>query len=328
MPGALPAVAFVAFVLVLVPLFLHWKSRNIPLLFIIGWLAISDLIYGINAVIWNGNVNLVAPVWCDISTKLKIGSEIALPICALALALQVYRITLQRSRLGLGLELGICLGLPVIIMALHSIVQGHRFDVYEDFGCNAAVYLSVPSVIILDIPPLIAAALALVYCSLALVNFSKQRQAFSRIVHESRSPGLSKSRYFRLMSLTFLLGIWNALVISLTRASVYRNGLLPWTTWDDVHSYFLLVSQYPTALIPSDVLQWLYFNWMSVPISSLFVFVFFAFGAEATRDYRACGRWFETTVLRRETGSQSTLSSGQSTRVGSMKDKSFGSSTA
>ncbi|KAJ7455445.1 GPCR fungal pheromone mating factor [Mycena latifolia] len=317
MPGALPAIAFIALVLVLIPLALHCRSRNIPLLSIIAWLAISDLIYGINTAIWDGNVDLVAPVWCDITTKLRIGSEIALPVCALALALQVYRITLQKSRLGLGAELAMCLGFPIIIMALHTIVQGHRFDVYENFGCSPAIYLSVPSIIILDIPPLIASALALMYCILALVNFARQRQAFLRMVQDSNNPGLSKSRYFRLMSLTFFLGIWNALVISLTRANAYRNGLLPWTTWDDVHSYFLIVSQYPTAVIPRDVLGWLYFDWMLVPISSFFTFAFFAFGTEATSDYRACGRWVDTTILRRQTGSQS---SDKSSRLGSMKE--------
>lgn len=207
-------------------------------------------------------------------------------------------------------------------LSLDTIVQGHRFDIYEDFGCNPAIYLSIPSIIILDVPPLIAATLALVYCSLALVNFSRQRQAFSRIVQNSHSPGLSKSRYFQLMSLTFLLGVWDALVISLTRASAYRNGLLPWTTWDDVHADFWLISQYPTALVPSDVLEWLYFSWASVPITSVFVFAFFAFGAEAMKDYRSCARWVETSILRRETISQTMLSSG---RLASTKEVSFGS---
>ncbi|KAJ7742948.1 GPCR fungal pheromone mating factor [Mycena maculata] len=298
MPGALPAIAFIALVLVLVPLSLQWKARNIPLLSIIAWLAISDLTYGINAVIWDGNVNIVVPVWCDITTKLKIGSDIALPASALALALQVYRITLQKKRLGTPVELGICVGFPVLTMALHAIVQGHRFDIYEDFGCNPAIFISIPSIIILDIPPLIAAGLALVYCSLALVNFAKQRRAFSQMVKDSHRPGLSKSRYIRLMSLTFFLGVWNALVIALSRASEYQNGLLPWTTWDDVHSFFGLVSQYPLAVIPADVLGWLYFNWSSVPITSVFVFVFFAFGAEATKEYRGYGQWFATTILR------------------------------
>ncbi|KAJ7156294.1 GPCR fungal pheromone mating factor [Mycena filopes] len=315
MAGALPAISFIAFILAFIPLLLHRKSRNIPLLSIIAWLALSDLIYALNSTIWAGNESLVALVWCDITTKLKIGGDIALPASAFALALQVYRITLQKSRLGMPLELGICVGFPFLIMVLHTIVQGHRFDIYEDFGCNPAIYLSTPSIFILDLPPLIAATLALCFCGLALVNFVKQRQAFDRLVRvrDPKTLALSKSGYLRLMSLTLLLGLWNALVIALTRASTYRHGLLPWTTWADVHADFWLVSIYPLAPIPRDLLAWLYFSWSSVPISSLFVFVFFAFGVEAEREYRASLRWFETAVLRRKDeahGSQATMSEG------------------
>lgn len=235
-----------------------------------------------------------------LATKLKVGGDIALPASALALALQVYRITLQKGRLGLPLELGLCVGFPIFIMALRestsraraesterssdSIVQGHRFDIYEDFGCSPAIYISIPSVIILEVPPLLAATSALIFCSLALINFARQRQAFSRMVKGTENGGLSKSRYIRLMSLTFLLGLWNALVIALTRSSEYRDGLLPWTTWDDVHADFdsFAGAQYPLAFIPRDLLGWLYFGWLSVPITSLFVFGFFAFGREAT----------------------------------------------
>ncbi|KAJ7088274.1 GPCR fungal pheromone mating factor [Mycena epipterygia] len=325
MPGALPAVAFIALILVLIPFALHWRSRNVPLLSIFGWLAISDLIFGINAIIWNGNVNIVVPVWCDITTKIRIGSEIALPVCALTLALQVYRVTLQKSRLGAPLELGLCLGFPFLIMVLHTIVQGHRFDIYENFGCSPAIYVSIPSIIILDVPPLVAATLALIFCTLALINFARQRWAFSRLIQDSHSPGLSKSRYFRLMSLTFLLGVWTAVVICIARARAYRNGLLPWTSWDYVHSDFWLVSQYPTAVIPSDVLQWLYFNWFSVPASSFSTFVFFAFGVEAVREYRGCGRWFASTVLQYHTEPVFTVPSIMSSRnsEGSTEDESF-----
>jgi len=98
MPGALPIIAFISLALILVPLPIHWKSRNVPLLSIIAWLAISNVTYGINSAIWSGNVTIEDLVWCDITTKLKIGSEIALPASAFALALQVYRITLQKNR--------------------------------------------------------------------------------------------------------------------------------------------------------------------------------------------------------------------------------------
>ncbi|KAJ7191380.1 pheromone A receptor-domain-containing protein [Mycena pura] len=312
MPGALPAIAFVALVLAVVPLLLHWRSGNVPLLSIIAWLAISDLTYGINAVLWDGNIDVKDLVWCDITTKLKVGGDIALPASALALALQVYRITLQKGRLGLPLELGLCI----------QLFKGTD-SIYEDFGCSPAIYISIPSIIILDVPPLVAATSALIFCSLALINFARQRQAFTRMVKGAQNGGLSKSRYIRLMSLTFLLGLWNALVIALTRSSEYRDGLLPWTTWDDVHADFdsFAGAQYPLSFIPRDLLGWLYFGWLSVPISSLFVFGFFAFGREATSGYRACTQWFGTSILRRSDASFGSFefNTGQSESFGSVK---------
>ncbi|KAF7366083.1 Pheromone receptor [Mycena venus] len=323
MPGALPIIAFISFALVLIPLPIHQKSRNVPLLSIIAWLAISNVTYGINSAIWNGNVRIEDLVWCDISTKLKIGSEIALPASAFALALQVYRITLQKNRLPFGHELLICFGVPILIMSLHTIVQGHRFDIYEDFGCTPAVYVSIPSIFILDIPPLVFSTLAFIFCSLAIMNFARQRMAFSRMVKDSRNPGLSKARYVRLMLITLILGVWNALVISLTRSSAYRNGLLPWVSWDDVHADFWSFegSQYRLDDIPGDVLVWVYLGWFSVPVTSLFVFLLFSFGEEAAKDYRTWVSWVETTVFRRKSGSPSMFATKSS--VGSI-DKSDG----
>jgi len=190
-------------------------------------------------------------------------------------------------------------------MGLHTIVQGHRFDIYEDFGCSPAIYVSIPSIFILDIPPLVFSTLALIFCSLALINFARQRVAFSRMVKDSRNPGLSKARYVRLMLITLVFGVWNALVISLTRSSAYRNGFLPWVSWDEVHADFWSLSQYRLDDIPGDVLVWLYFSWLSVPFTSLIVFSFFSFGTDAARDYRACASWVATTVFRRKSGSPS-----------------------
>jgi pheromone a factor receptor len=69
MPGALPIIAFISLALVLVPLPIHWKSRNVPLLSIIAWLALSNVTYGINSDIWYGNVKIEDLVWCDISVS-------------------------------------------------------------------------------------------------------------------------------------------------------------------------------------------------------------------------------------------------------------------
>jgi len=51
----------------LLPLPWHWRARNIATLAIIGWLFTSNLIYAVDAFIWIDNVDIVAPVWCDIS---------------------------------------------------------------------------------------------------------------------------------------------------------------------------------------------------------------------------------------------------------------------
>jgi pheromone a factor receptor len=69
----------------------------------------------------------------------------------------------------------------VVESGTDTIVQGHRFDIHENFGCNPAIHLSIPSNLILDIPLLIASALALIYCSLALVNYARQRHVFSQL---------------------------------------------------------------------------------------------------------------------------------------------------
>lgn len=72
-----------------------------------------------------------------------------------------------------------CIGLPLVFMALRTylgqdwlirlisyldyIVQGHRFDIIEDFGCRPTIYYSIPAIFIVWMPPLLTASGALVY---------------------------------------------------------------------------------------------------------------------------------------------------------------------
>ena len=66
----LPFFAFLSSTLVLIPLAWHWRARNVATLAIIFWLFFANLINGVNALIWAGNVNDPVPVWCDISTSM------------------------------------------------------------------------------------------------------------------------------------------------------------------------------------------------------------------------------------------------------------------
>lgn len=64
----LPIFAFLTAFLVLIPLPWHLRARNVATIGIMLWLSVVDIIYGVNALIWAGNVRNPVPIWCDIST--------------------------------------------------------------------------------------------------------------------------------------------------------------------------------------------------------------------------------------------------------------------
>ncbi|KAJ7749677.1 putative fungal pheromone GPCR, STE3-type [Mycena metata] len=300
MPGELYAPTFVAAALVLVPLPGHWRARNIPTLSIISWLFVLNVSYGVNAVVWAGNADIVLPVWCDIVTKIKIGATFALPSSCFCLALQLHAIAsslkTSRGRRAMAVDLVLCFGLPILIMALHYVVQGHRFDIVEDFGCRPAIYISWLSLLLVDLPPAIASLLALVFCGLALFFFFRRRSAFIHMINDSDS-GLTTSRYARLMAMTTLLGTWNAIVIGIGLWATYSEGLRPWTGWADVHFNFSRIQPYLIAEFPRPLLRLTYLLWAAVPVSSLLFFSFFSFGEDAMKEYRNLRGWFRTRIL-------------------------------
>ena len=67
----LPTFAFISAFLMLVPLSCHWRARNIAVLALMFWLFVSNIIYGVNAIVWASNVRNPIPVWCDISQSLS-----------------------------------------------------------------------------------------------------------------------------------------------------------------------------------------------------------------------------------------------------------------
>ncbi|KAJ7150757.1 pheromone A receptor-domain-containing protein [Mycena filopes] len=303
MPGALQAAPFVSAALVLATLPHHWRVKNLATISIIVWLSAYNITYGVNAIIWAGNADVRIPVWCDIVTKLKIGADVGLPGSCLCMAKRLNRITygLEMSPRGWRhrtLDVLLCWGLPVLIMVLHTIVQGHRFDIIEDIGCIPAVYVSWPAIFILDISAFVPAILALVYCAQALFRLYR-RQMVLRTMLKRAEPSLSPSRYVRLMIMAFVLGAWNTVLLSISTSGEYSDGLLPWTTWADVHFQFSFIGQFDDSDFTAESLLRIYILWWAVPISGLSFFLFFGIGADAMKDYRAMGQWFGRVVFRR-----------------------------
>jgi pheromone a factor receptor len=303
MPGALQAAPFIALGLVLVTLPHHWRVRNIATLSIIVWLSAYNVIYGVNAILWDGNDDIQAEVWCDIATKIKIGADVGLPGCCLCMAKRLNRIAygLEMSPSGWRhrtLDVFLCWGFPAIVMALHFIVQGHRFDIIEDIGCIPAIYISWPSILIIDVSAFIPAVLALIYCGLAIWKLHRRRVAFHLLL-KKRGSTLTPSCYIRLMIMTSFLGSWSAVLISVSASNEYTEGLQPWTNWDFVHANFSHIGHFLNTDFPAPTVRCTYILWWAVPLSSLPFFAFFGVGGEAMRNYGASASWFSRVVLRR-----------------------------
>ncbi|KAJ7732230.1 pheromone receptor Rcb2 B43 [Mycena maculata] len=295
----------------------HWRARNVATLSIIFWLFAVNMIFAIDAIIWAQNVEVVALVWCDITTKMIIGSNFALPSACLCICIhleqvssvRVVRSTAADKKRRQLFEAFMCFGLPLVFMALHYVVQGHRFDIIEEYGCRPATYLSVAALLIVWIPPIILALAALVFAGLALRHFMLRRITFAAHLDASHSA-LTTSRYLRLMLMSVIQMVWSLSITSyILWFTLMAVPLRPWTGWADVHSNFSRVDTYPILFVPQEVLTSYYVSWWILPASTFIFVAFFAFGREAVDEYKQVFRSFRRHVLRQNpTTSQSTKS--------------------
>ncbi|KAF8981163.1 GPCR fungal pheromone mating factor [Cyathus striatus] len=303
----LPIFAFLAATLVLVPLLWHWRAGNVAIVSMIAWLFAVDVIYGVNAIVWADNVVDHAPVWCDISTKIVVGVSYALPICTLCICKHLEAVSSNRKvsydvsdkRRRMIFEGVMCIGVPLIFMALHYVVQGHRFDIFENIGCQAAVYISIQAVLIIWFPQLLFSVITLIYAAFALHHFIRRRLTFAAHLQNSNSA-LTTNRYLRLIAMAITEMFWGT---ALTTFNLYNNaapGLRPWTTWADVHSNFSRVDVYPVAFLPPAFLKSMLLLWWALPVSSFIFFIFFGFGEEALKEYHKIWVWFRVKALRKK----------------------------
>ncbi|KAG9012862.1 hypothetical protein FRB94_005008 [Tulasnella sp. JGI-2019a] len=302
----IPVLSFLVLPLLLLPLHTQWRTRNIATLTIILNLFFTNLIRGVNTIVWSGSVVPKLLVWCDITTKFSIGAQVAIPAASfcitkhlenIASLRQTIETTKDRRRRKI-FEICLCGVLPCVIMALHYVVQGHRFDIAEDFGCIANIYISWPAIVVLYVPPLVLALGSLVYATLAFYWFMKRRNQFAEHLRSSNS-GLTSSRYFRLMAMavteivieTGLAGY----LFSLQFQAIY---LRDWDNWADVHSNFSRIAQFPTVLLPDYYWNRLVLNYYIGPICALDFFIFFGLGQEAMKEYGHMITWLRIHVLR------------------------------
>ncbi|KAH9919597.1 pheromone A receptor-domain-containing protein [Fomitopsis serialis] len=294
-----PIFAFLGFVVGLIPIPWHLQGWNAGTCLYMIWVSLASLVVFVDSIVWNGSVSDPAPIWCDISTKFLIGAGVGIPASSLCINRRLYRIssmttatiTRNEKRRAVLEDMAIAIGIPVLVMILHVIVQGHRYNIFEDVGCMPDIWNTPPAYPLVFMWPVVLGCVSFVYASLTLRAFWRRRAEFSQLL--SSSSALTRSRYFRLMLLccvemacTIPLGVFSIVI---------NNGdvpVAPYVSWANAHYDFSYVGKFPALAwmfsrpfyISVEMGRWIY------PCSAFLFFSLFGFAEEARRNYKLAFR--------------------------------------
>jgi pheromone a factor receptor len=182
------------------------------------------------------------------------------------------------------------------------IVQGHRFNIYEEIGCFPATYDTPVAYPLVYCWPIAIGLISAIYCSehsipktllfyidsslaLTIRTLKRRRSELKQLL--SSGSDLNSGYYFRLMGLA---SIELFLTVPLGSYVLYLNlqELNPWRGWSDTHLRFSYVDQYPSLIWKSSHLAIVEFElgrWSSVMCAFIF-FAFFGFTKDARKNYR------------------------------------------
>ncbi|EIN05671.1 STE3-domain-containing protein [Punctularia strigosozonata HHB-11173 SS5] len=290
------AFAFFGFTLSVIPLYWHLEVWNVGTVLYMLWTAVGCLNNFVNSIVFKHNAINWAPVWCDISSRLIIGTSVAIPAAALCITRRLYHITTCEQvmqtradkRRQIIQDLLIALGIPILEMIIYYIPQGHRFDIFEDIGCQPEMFNTPVAIALVSAWPIAIGAVSAVYCVLTLHAFFKRAQGLKSLASLAMHENLNISRYWRLMALasvdlllTIPLNSW-VLWMDTVRQPVFK-----WVSWADTHSNFSRVVQWPRVIwsIDSMTVSALEVQRWSPIICAFIFFAFFGFAQEAKANY-------------------------------------------
>ncbi|KAJ3505024.1 hypothetical protein NLJ89_g7633 [Agrocybe chaxingu] len=213
-----------------------------------------------------------------------VGISVAIPAASLCINRRLYMIatcqtvTITHAHVcpetrAVMVDLAIGLGIPALQMVLQFVVQGHRYDIFEDIGCYPTTVNTPAAYPLSFVWPNVICLISVIYCILTLHAFMMRRAQFSQFV--SSNTSLSINRYFRLMCLAtsevfFTVPLSSyGLYLNITSKPIYA-----WKSWADIH-YACRV-----AVITLELGRW------SLILCALVFFGFFGFADEARKNYR------------------------------------------
>ncbi|KAH9990938.1 pheromone A receptor-domain-containing protein [Russula vinacea] len=283
------AFSFIGFVLCTIPFYWHLEAWNTGTCLYMIWTGVGCLMQCINSIVWNGNIINRVPVYCDISTRIQVGLNVAIPACSLCINRRLYKIasvkavmiTREEKRRAVIQDLLICVGIPLLQMISRCnpeyIVSSNRYDILEDFGPAFAIVNTPLTYAFFTTWPVIIGLISLSYCVRTTYVFYKRQRQFNELM--LASPGLSRGRYIRLMAIgpSRFLG-----------PSRWGQRCESWKGWAYTHSNYSEVIQVagfiwkndPNVAHPTEIYRW------SLVACAFIFFALFGFADEARLCYR------------------------------------------
>ncbi|EPQ55615.1 fungal pheromone STE3G-protein-coupled receptor, partial [Gloeophyllum trabeum ATCC 11539] len=271
----LPIVSFICAVLLSVVLCRQWRSLEVTVLSVFAWLLICNLIHGVNSMI---NLHFV-PIWCDLVTKFELATPFAIASACFCLVRRLEVISSKREMKTSAvwqsrIQTLACLGVPTIYILLSLLVQDHRFDVVQDMGCKAAVFVSAPAIIILWVPILAFCLGTIAYLGIVSARIWRKRaDFFLHTTARSRLAGLDFQVLLSMSAVQALLLAYSVI------SKLALSTVLPWTSLSAVHTDWGQVEFVSTDTMSTCERAELELDWWIVPTLSLVSLVSLAFGA-------------------------------------------------
>ncbi|CAE7159125.1 unnamed protein product, partial [Rhizoctonia solani] len=295
--SGLPVACGFAIVCVLLPVSWHWKAKNTGTLLYIGWTVVANLNLMINSILWKDSVEDFAPAWCTISAKIIAAQSVGLTAASMCINRKLYNIatiqsvsiTPESKRRTMIVDLSIGVLFPIVVMALHYIVQPSRYLILENIGCWPDTSVSLVSIPLVLVWPLIICSASFIYCVLSIRGFLKARQQFNQVLNNSGS-GINLSRYFRLLALASEEIIFAVpLSAYFLKVNLSRGAPPPWVSFDYLHRFYYITSAVPWAYLKLDQESFtsMLISFWVVPAGGFLFFVWFGLGGEAFATYKS-----------------------------------------
>ncbi|KZT37704.1 fungal pheromone STE3G-protein-coupled receptor [Sistotremastrum suecicum HHB10207 ss-3] len=244
--------SFLGLVFVLIPLPWNLRSWNVGVCALIFNVALGCLVLFVNHIIWSGTVEDKAPAWCDISAKLLVGIRIGVPAACLCITRRLFSIIRgghsyltqpQRTRVML-VDLALSAGVPLLIIALHCIVQSHRFDIIEDVGCWPATFNSIAAYPLVLIWPLLLSFGSCIYYLMCTYIVFTRRASIPSVLDASST--VTTKQLYRLLA---LLAIMLLYLIPSNAYLLWLNARLqPFLSQSQANYDFPRVDMLPSAV--------------------------------------------------------------------------------